>query len=291
MRSIPSVLLSASLLAACQFDLSNGVGGAGGVTLDLIGSEGAELNNVVLWVREVEFRSTDGTTVVGIPEQGISLFGGPEGVRLLSNEQLPDGDYDRITLRVISDPVETLSSVETFSGGLFPLDVAGDRVVVNTDFSLRERQARSLVMVLHTQASVLPNGEPPLFFEWRDSGYAVRGDRAGLMRVTVPYTGGCPDSAGADEVAVYVFPQGVEPQDIRGNENDPVVSFALAASDDGTQWEGLSPPLLEGPWRFAFTCRALNDDPDAIDLGVTDDLRDTVTSASVDDGLEAFLSF
>lgn len=289
-----SIVLPMSLvlgLGACRLELPDNAGG-NDVNLDLVGTQGAELSDVSMRVTGVDFRSAKGTTSFDVEPRDMSLFTGDGGTRLLSGADLSDGDFDRVTLRVDADPVTPLSTVSDTRGGLFPLDVPGGRISSPADLSIDGREPRTIILVLHTRADILPVGAPAAGFQWRDGGYVVVGERAGQVDATISSgAAGCPAGSDPGQVVVFVFRPGDTPRDIRGGSGDALVSFALTERTDGLGWQGTSPPLPEGDWDFAFTCRALDDDPDAIDQDISDELAENVQGETVIAGQTVSLSF
>ncbi len=277
------------LLAGCQLYLPDSArddddndGGNGDSTLSLrvLGSPGGGFNDVDLVAFGVRlYRSEGGSSEFEFAERSVSLFAAGDGAVLLDGVTVPAGRYERIRLRLRGDEFDTgWSRVEDgLGGGTFPLAIPLDRADFDVDFSTSRNSSRTITLVVHTQSAVAFEDEEQPFFSFRPAGYAVRtdGDRAGRVQGTLPNT--CDNSPGMDDLAVYVFRPEAEPdevRDIRGGSgvHEPLVSFA-AGNDGGF----LSPPLPPGDWRFAWTCRALNDNPDEADSGVRDDLRATIT--------------
>ena len=281
--------LAAAVLAGCQLylpgqdrdDDNGGNGGDGTLTLRIVGSQGGGFDDVVLRAFGVELTGADGISASrDFVETDLRLFAAGDGALLLDRESVPAGEYGRIRIRALGDDQSTANSSfvdDALSGGIFPLAVPLDRADFSVDFRTNRNASRTVSLVVHTQASVIFEGQAEQFFSFRPTGYAVRtdGDRAGRVQGTLPNI--CTNSPRMDDLAVYVYSaeapaDGI--RDIQGGSGtgEPLVSFAADAANNF-----VSPPLPPGQWRFAWTCRALDDNPEQANTAVRDDLRDTVT--------------
>ncbi|MCP1673753.1 hypothetical protein J2T57_000852 [Natronocella acetinitrilica] len=300
-----SMMSLALLLAGCQLylldrdrddDDDNGGGGSGDSTLTLriVGSQGALLNDVVLAVFRVELsRASGGVSGFDLDPRDVSLFSTADGELLVNNVTVPSGNYSRVRIFALGDGFSTTESfVDDAISGLLPLALFQDRADFNVEFSTSRNTSRTITLVVHTQSSLIFEDADQLRFSMRPAGYAVRtdGGRGGRVQGTLPNT--CGSNTEVDDVAVYVYPPDASSNNLldiqgSGSVNEPVVSFVANES-----LGFLSPRLPPGDWKFSWTCQALDDDPDAVDTAVRNELRNNaIGPVSLVDGEITTLDF
>ncbi|MCC5813084.1 MAG: DUF4382 domain-containing protein [Ectothiorhodospiraceae bacterium] len=257
------------------------------MTLRIVGAEGGGFEQAGLSVFGVRLTHSNGTTrSFEISEREVQLFSGADGEVLLNGVNVPSGTYSQIRLLARGNDFEEISYVDDALGGVFPLDIPGNRADFQVDFSVSS-SSTTVTLVVHTAAALQFIQDDTDHFLLQPAGYAVRHDRSGRIEGTVPNVCG---SAQPDDVAVYVYREGADsPTDIQGNTgsvNEPVVSFAADSSLDF-----LSPRLPEGDWRISYTCQALDDNPDEPDTAVRNELRDNVREITVNRGETTTVNF
>lgn len=285
---LTSTIAAGLLLAGCRLDFidlgggsgdddDNGGGnGSGSASISVLAAGAGGYNSVLLTLDGIDFqRSGAATERLEFGETDEELLVDPTsgGVLINTGFDLPSGSYRGLVLRAISGFDPPGSEVD----GL-PLDIGN--ATFESSYSVRSAGGNELVLVINSLSALLPerDGGSVVSYAFRPAGYVVRLDQAGYVEGNV---GPCGDAA-ADQRAVYVFREDASVRDIRGpagSENDPLVVVSTDASGNY-----ITPPLREGDYQVSFTCNALDDDPEAADDGIRDELRENVDTVTVQRG-------
>lgn len=192
----------------------------------------------------------------------LALSGG-DSLRLLSDERIPTGRYERIRLFVESSETSTASHVDV-EGVIWPLYVPSDAtggLSLLEDFTVGDDGITAYTIDFDLRRSVHAPAQPGGAYRLRPALRLVEDDRAGVIAGSVAsarLVAGCVP-------AVYVYNnEDVTPDDIGGNGVQPLTSAWVRAMGDGSHRYDAA-FLDEGDYTVAFTCDADEDDPSTND--------------------------
>ena len=228
---------------------------------------------------------------------------GSQSQILFPLDEIRAGDYEWLRL-FISEANGDSEVRERDSGGTLPLRLGTDSpgstdrfLQLTRDFRIEPNESNRLTIDLDLRRALLkPSGED--FYLLRPAMRLVDNDKSGIIDGTVSNalinTGTCTSDLSADEGrgrgnAVYLYEgSGRSPGDIHvnaqgqpiGNRVNPITTadVRMNLSDNTYEFEiGFVP---EGTYTLAFTCRALDDRPNAQDTNVTFLVAPNVTVAA-----------
>lgn len=264
-----NVALAASLfIASCE----------GTITTDLATEAPADptLQQIVAPLSGVEFRRSDGGTELFSFDEAerIDLLTFVDGapVRLLTDEDLPEGTYDGV--RLVFD-TETTNSAYVIDG----LGAQRELTVSSGDyapmsFTVEEDESASdeITLVLDLRMSLSVNEEDQYSLQPRLR--SIRTEEAGDLQGIV--TASClSDDASTTQAAVYLFEgEGITPDDIDGSGEEPYATAPVVL--DGNGFNYLLRFIQAGTYTVALACDGAEEDP------LTDDEVDFRATATVD---------
>lgn len=231
---------------------------------------------------EVKPKEGDSLTIDPNEPLTIDLLQYQNGDRavLLDNQPLPAGEYVWIRLKI--DESNTVIEVE---GQQYPLEIpSGSQsgLKLNRGFTIGAGQTTDFTLDFDLRKSVIQTGNGD--YKLRPTVRILDSLQVGSIDGTVAsglITDCGPDNGDNNDIGnvVYTFVgEGVSPQDIQGNANDPVATATVEFDDNAYRFT--VPFLPYDTYTLAFTCRALFDDPDADnDLMFSDTVTTTVTAS------------
>lgn len=270
-----NVAIAASLfLASCE----------GTITTDLTTDAPADptLQQVVAPFSGVEFhRSDGGTERFAFDEpQRIDLLTFTTGtpVRLLSDEELPEGTYDGVRLVFDEEDADSAYVLDGLGAQRELTVSAGD--YAPTSFRVKEDENSSeeitLTLDLRMSLSVDDDNRYSLTPKLR----SVRTDEAGELQGIVSAACLSSDtSTTTTRGAVYLFEgENVTPDDIDGQAAEPYATTAVVLDGNGFNYRLRF--IAPGTYTLAFVCDATEDDP-----STNDDLTFRATATvDIDEG-------
>ncbi len=269
----------------------SGNGGTGSLTLEI--TDAPVHNASEVWVRftGVTVKPSNGEPIefsFSTPrDYDLLLLTGDATEVLLDAEGLPAGNYDWISLHVNADfDNEFDSYVLTDTGQMIELRVpsgaqSGLRLV--SGFTITANETTRFVIDWDLRkALVQPPGQPGWFLRpaLRITDRTEHGIISGRVADALINDDSCSNDIANDlGNAVYLFEgTGVTPADIDGTASDPLTSANVAQNVATGVYEYSLHFLSPGDYTVAFTCQALDDDPEVADDLVFVDATDvTVT--------------
>lgn len=238
---------------------------------------------VVLQFTQVELLDAQGNTALAFdlePPQAIDLLGlqGTNSELLVSNQVVPVGEYQEIRLRVATENascqnlVAPFDSYITVDGTSYPLVVpsgGSSGFKVKGPITIATGGLASYVVDFDLRKSIAERGNTGCYNlkpVLRVVDTAEVGTLAGTIDGSLLADSSCTaDAVTGEGAAVYLYSGAdVIPDDVDGDENDPLTSALLQPLNDGSgDFSYEVGFLLAGSYTAAFTCTALADDPDA----------------------------
>lgn len=267
-KSIIPALTAALALAGCNLESA----GSGSLSLDITDAPVDSADEVMVTFNGVELHSAGGSTVEINYDQPreidlLALQGG-DTQPLLEDEALAAGDYQWIRLDVSAESDGTWASYIQINGERHELTIpSGDETGLKLvqGFTVPVNGEVSFTIDFDLRKSVIED----------DTGYKLRPALRLVDNTEVGQIAGTADENDENEsCVVYVFEgQDVTPDDVDGQDAEPVTTAAAETLEDGTS--GYTAAFLtEGDYTAAQTCEAGHDDPNADD---TDTDTDPVT--------------
>lgn len=272
LRPIGALIVSCMALAGCA---------GGEVTVDLAADAPADTTSLAVSVRleGLEFRRTDGSTEpvrFSTPEP-VNLLDHTEGqipLRVLTDEQLPDGTYSGVRL-LFDDSDPDAMFVREVDGAEIPLLLeTGDFVAIDISVQDDESSQSSLTLTLDLRQSLsldVAADEYTLRPLLRSVATSDAAQVFGSIAVACP-TGSSLQQGGA----VYLFAgQNQEPDDRDGVGVEPYATTNAIAGFDGTFSYQLR-ALPAGSYTIAATCNGDEENPkenDTLDFAGRSNIR------------------
>lgn len=260
-RSIPNLTFSAIclLLSACE----------GSLSVDIQGDAPAPNGSLQLAVDRIEFVHSDGQTesftldtTLDFDDNGLSA------VNLISGEELREGNYDEIRLRILT--ADSRYDADT-TDAVDALDIAGSNltaVASNGSFRVREDETTSVTLHFASVLS-LPQAADDASEQQLSPVMQFIGSTSSAVSATLTAPDSLDANCPADNEALprlYLFEQSQSVDDMDGSDDARRVVFAnstLSAAVD-RQWS--LPRLPHDDYRFALSC---DDDDPATDEDIT----------------------
>lgn len=245
----------------------------GTITTDLATEVPADPNisQVVVPFLGVEFsRSDGGTERIELRDaEAIDLvdFTLGEPVRLLTDEELPEGTYTGVRLLFDTDDTDNSYVIDGIGSQRTLTFQDGD--YAEMDFTVEEgesaTEALTLMLDLRLSLSVDDDDDYQLLPLLR----AVRTDELSEIQGTV--TASCLSENSSASPAVYLFEgEDITPDDYDGEDADPIATAPVL--QNGNQFTYSLRVLSQGSYTIAFSCDAEEEDPltdDDIDFDIT----------------------
>ena len=277
MKHLPLYLtcLLSSFLIAC-----GGGGGGGGsssntpsgqLSIDVTDGPVENASEVVVAFTSIEVKPADGDarTITFDDTQTINLldYQGENFVSLLNEHDLETGDYN--WMRLIVDDSETYIMV---SGTQHPLDIpSGSQsgLKLNDGFTIEDGEETHIVLDFELRQSVHQTGggdykmKPVIRQVHVIDADTLRGVVADALVEDADCNNDPNDEIGN---AVYLFANhDTAPQDIQGNNNDPLSTASVNHDDDDDRYEFTLGFVPYGEYTLTFTCDAVLDDAEEAD--------------------------
>jgi len=257
-------------------------------------------NDVIIQLQSVQITPVDGDVIeVDLSDRDpIDLLNltGEERERLINGASLPAGSYESMRLEL----ADTGHFIRVASG-MFPLtipDEEQDALTIAFNLEVEDDTDADFTIDFDLRRSLRHVG--PDTFELHPRLRLVDTDDTATMRGTVAMNlveddsdcenGGVTERFGTSQSvdkgnAVYVFSgTGATVQDIRDGAGDPLTTATVDFNGTTGEYEFLIAYLPRGNYTLAFTCEALEDDPEADD-SVNMDFSDSVDVNLTADGV------
>src|SRR5690554_6426738 len=268
--SRPGISIAASLFfASCQDD--------GRVTVDLVTEPPANsaLQQVVVPLLGVEFRRSDGTTErfefrQSEPLDLANRFGN-DTLRLLSNEELPTGNYTGVRLLFDTRNADDAFLIDRIGAQRTLTLVSGEYAAISLNIEEDESSDEELTLTLDARLSLSEIDDNEYQFE--PFLRSVRTEDAAELSGLVTLTESCIGSGAIiNEPAVYLFRgEDVTPDDLDGEDAEPFATAPVLNALGGNPSYALR-FLPAGTYTLALACAGQEEDPSS-----DDDLRFNVT--------------
>ncbi len=254
---------------------------------------------VVVEFTRVELLGADGETALSFelePPQPIDLLSlqGANSALLVADEVVPVGEYPEIRLQVATENascqnlVAPFSSYITVDGIDYPLVVpsgGSSGFKVKGPITVAAGGLASYVVDFDLRKSIAARGNSGCYNlkpVLRVVDTAEVGTLRGVVSASLLADSNCTaDTATGAGAAVYLFAgANAVPDDVDGDDTDPLTSALLTPLNDGSgDFSYEVGFLLTGDYTAAFTCTASADDPEADDASGSP--ADAVTFAQV----------
>jgi hypothetical protein len=242
-------------------------------------------DKIIVSFTGLELKPKEGDTLMIDPNEPLTIdlldYQNGDRAMLIDNYSLAAGEYVWMRLKV--DELNTVIEVE---GQQFPLEIpsgAESGLKLNRSFTIGAGQVTDFTLDFDLRKSVVQTGNG--VYKLRPTVRIVDNLSVGRIEGTVAQA--LITQCGADNGdnndagnVVYAFVgESVSPQDIQGNENDPVATATVRFEDDAYRFT--VPFLPYDTYTLAFTCKAQTDVADqADDLDFSDTVTQVVDSAS-----------
>lgn len=267
-RAVRAVSIAAGVtfLAACGGGSSGSGSGSGSLSLGVTDAPVDNATEVVVEFSSVTLKPKDGEafTIELDPAQSIDLLDQQNGDSklLLDDEQVTAGGYNWIRLGV-NEGVDSTYIVIDSTGGPQPLDVPSSQnsgLKLVSGFTVAAGGSVDLTIDFDLRKSVVeaPEGQ----YKLRPALRLANNDNVGQIAVsaTETYVSGNQCGSSAAKNAVYVFEGDVTPDDVDGNDPDPITTVLDSDDSDGA-FTGTAAFLEPGTYTVAYVCDAEDDQP------------------------------
>ncbi|MEM1261314.1 MAG: DUF4382 domain-containing protein [Pseudomonadota bacterium] len=213
----------------------------------------------------------------------LATLTGENTADLITGESIPAGAYEWVRLNVNADCDAVIDSyVDTLAGGQVELSLTDTTgLQISDSFTVNADQTTSLVIDWDLRRSlVAPSINAcyqllPTLRVVDRSGYGVIQGTVASALVEGALCTSDPNSLAGNVVYVYEGAN-VTPDDIDGNDPDPVTTANVVLDINNTVYSYTAAFLEPGDYTVAFTCNGLDDrvlDPSMPSLTVEDDVR------------------
>lgn len=283
MRILLTLLMLSPLLTACDFFKDD----EGRLDLSITDAPVDGASSIVVRIAGVDLYHEDGEQErfdfnPALDVDLLALSGG-DSLRLLSDERIPEGRYERVRLRVTSSETTTDSNI-VIDGATYSLYVPSDAsggLSILGDLKVEGGRRAAYTIDFDLRRSVFAPTGGGTAYALRPVLRLVEDGKAGSIGGTVADTRlvtGCVP-------AVYVYAgEDVSPDDVGGSGAQPLSSARVVAAGGGHRYDVAFLP--EGRYTVAFTCDAGRDDP-----ATNDNLNFTARNVSVQAGRTASVNF
>lgn len=199
---------------------------------------------------------------------------------LIEDEAVPAGDYEWIRLGVDSGQGESVIVIDGGENDLRIPSGAQTGLKLVTPFTVENGGTLDLTIDFDLRKSVVATGNGE--FILKPALRLVRTDETGEIAVSATETYVSNNQCGSDpgKNAVYVFEGDVVPDDVDGNEPDPITTVLDSDDSDG-KFTGTAGFLEPGTYTVTYVCDAEDDDPSA-----DEDDNGGLTFLDIDDAVE-----
>jgi hypothetical protein len=207
----------------------------------------------------VEFMFEEDRTIDLLALQGTT------SERLLNEQSVPTGDYESIQLHLNANHDGVMDSyVEMKDGTQLELELEEEsRLNISRAFTIVRDEHLDFTIDLDLRRSlILPEGETDAIL--RPSLRLVHTEQTGSIACTIDdvlISAAC-DNPDVSLGAVYIYEGAdVTPMDVRNESTDPLTTALVFFEDDVYLYEAGFLPA--GEYTVAYTCDAVNDDPES----------------------------
>ena len=179
---------------------------------------------------------------------------------LLDDVVIPAGPYSWIRLQLADNPGILVLEDGTEHDLVIPSGTQTG-LKLNGGFEAHDNASNHLVLDFDLRKSVVQAGNKYLL---KPVIKMIRIDEPESQALSGSWS--ITDAEGCTTPMAYLFEGAdVVPDDIDGDDIDPVVSVAMSMSADGTGWDWNAPWLESGAYTVAYVCDGSIDDPEADD--------------------------
>ena len=246
--------------------------GSGYLSLAITDGPIDSASKVVVEFTGVSIKPVDGDVIEFTFDEAVSIdllmLQGQVSQYILADESIPAGAYEWVRLAVNAELDDTMDSFVEFDDGtqleLWIPSGAETGLKLVSGFTVPEDGGADFTVDFDLRKSIVVPGDganalltPALRIVDTFSAGSIEGEVDAAF-----IAAGC-ENAEVNSGAVYAFPGDAVPSDVRGDDSDPIAS-ALVKYDAGAyRYElGFVP---EGDYTIAYTCDAVNDDPETED--------------------------
>lgn len=259
-------LATLTLVSGCGSSSNSEAGastGAGSLSLSVTDSPIDGADNVFVEFTAIELKPASGSsqTITLDTPQTIDLLAqqGGNSALLLSDENIPSGDYNwiRLAVNAESDGDPQNDSYIVISGTPYELTVpSGSQsgLKLNSGFTIPDGGSANFTIDFDLRHSIVEaNGEYKLKPVLRLVDNAGAATISGTIDLAV-VTGAC-SNVDAFAGAVYIFTgHDITPDDIDINSPNPIATATAKPNADATAYEYTAAFLLAGNYTVAYTC-------------------------------------
>lgn len=234
----------------------------GKLDLQITDAPYTDASQVVVTINRIRLQQHDGhhESFDLSPAKTVNLlqFNSGNFATLLNDQALPSGDYDSIRLTLADGNGSNF--VQQLDGGMYGLDVPGNELELDADFTIDDRGTTTLTLDVDLRRSLRAPESSGGDYRLVPSLRLINDDDAGTISGSIPASRigtGC-------AAAVYLYQGKVTPDDIGGNGAQPYSSTTVVADGSGG-YRYTAAFLPEGTYTLALTCDANQDDPAAND--------------------------
>lgn len=263
---LSALAMSALLVAGCGGGGSGSSGGDGSLSFDVTDAPVDDANKVVIQVEEVQVKPADGERIVFSFDNPKSFdllqLRGSASAELIQDESVESGRYDWIRLIITDDVSE--SFVETSTGGTEALKVPSGQqsgLKLVSGFNVPEGGSADFTIDFDLRKGLVDRGSNG--FILKPAHRLIDNTEVGTIAGTVDQNRASQDGCAP---AVYVYDgSDVTPDDVDGNEPDPVTSAQPEMDSESGDYEFEVGFLSPDPYTVTWTCDADQDDPEQDD--------------------------
>ena len=269
-----SICLLSSALIACGGgggSSSSASSSTGQLSVDITDGPVESASEVVIAFTSIEVKPVDGDarTINFDETQQLNLldYQGENFATLLDEEDLDAGDYD--WMRLIIDDAQTYIVIGDTQHELTIPSGSQSGLKLNDGFNITGGQETQIMLDFELSKSVYQTGNGAYKMKpvIRQINLNDSETLSGIVATALIEDENCNNDPN-NEVgnAVYLFANlDTTPQDIQGNDNDPISTANVSFDDEDQRYEFTLGFVPDGDYTLSFTCDAVLDDPTEAD--------------------------
>lgn len=263
LKSIFTIMLLTTLTACGGGNGGGSNDNAGSLTVGITDGPVEQATAVVVSFTGIELQGAEKTLITFDEAKTINLldYQGEDRVLLLDNQQLESGDYQwlRLALNIADSYIEidgNRHSLEIPSG-------AQTGLKLNRGFTIGAGSSSNFTIEFDLRKSVHQEGTGD--YKLRPTLRLVNnldvGVIAGVVSDNLITAVSCDNGVNNDtgNVAYLFTGSDTLPQDIQGNDQDPLTTATVSYNDNSEQYEFTIAYVPVGNYTVAFSCDAIND--------------------------------
>lgn len=263
LKSIFTIMLLTTLTACGGGNGGGSNDNAGSLTVGITDGPVEQATAVVVSFTGIELQGAEKTLITFDEAKTINLldYQGEDSVLLLDNQQLESGDYQwlRLALNLADSYIEidgNRHSLEIPSG-------AQTGLKLNRGFTIGAGSSSNFTIEFDLRKSVHQEGTGD--YKLRPTLRLVNnldvGVIAGVVSDNLITAVSCDNGVNNDtgNVAYLFTGSDTLPQDIQGNDQDPLTTATVSYNDNSEQYEFTIAYVPVGNYTVAFSCDAIND--------------------------------